>query len=279
METFRLLKSYMQFMGLTKLGLNYTDWIFSIISNCIFFLIFGIHSCATFSFFIFKAQTFREYAESFFYFSYALLELSWYALNFLHRDKYDDIFDQLNTIIAKSKFRFFLIFFSALNSESNDIVQYAGQGFSELFFEQWSVRPIRRASFAYSSHRIIFIHNSNGPWRRHLSGTIHNHFFHILTATKYLYFICNLFWIMLNENHWILLKNHFFIGTGSKSPISNSVYQKTIENVEKLSLKMYSILMLLVASLFVGSANIMAVYKYIASNYSTDTFQQMMPAA
>lgn len=34
----------------------------------------------------------------------------------------------------------------------------------------------------------------------------------------------------------------------------------------------------MVASPFVVSANVMAVYKYIASGYSTDTFEQMMPA-
>lgn len=181
----------MKSIGLAKLGPNFGEWIYSIFSNCIFFLIFATHSGATFSFFVFKAEVFREYAESFFYFSYALLELSWYTLNFLHRDKHADIFMRLDAMIAKSEF-------------------------SIIFF--------------------VWLHD---------------------------------FWMI----------NLYSPKTGSKSPISKSVYQVTTENVEKLSKKVYFILMVMVASLFVGSANLMAIYKYIASNYSTDTFKQQMPAA
>lgn len=60
--------------------------------------------------------------------------------------------------------------------------------------------------------------------------------------------------------------------------VSKWVYQQTHNNIEQFSKKMYTILMLVIASVYVIPANLMAIYDYIASGYSTDNFKQMMPA-
>lgn len=85
---------------------------------------------------------------------------------------------------------------------------------------------------------------------------------------------------MIGLIHFIVFKIFFFLffQTGSQNPVSESIYQETNKNVEKLSKKMYTILMLVIASLYVIPANLMAIYEYIASDYSTETFKQMMPA-
>lgn len=90
-------------MGITKVNSNYGEWIFSICSNCIFFLAYATHFSATLAFILFKAELFREYAEAFFYLTFTMLELSWYGLHILHRNECDDVFTQLDAIIAKSK--------------------------------------------------------------------------------------------------------------------------------------------------------------------------------
>lgn len=72
--------------------------------NCTIYAIFIQHLAATIWFFAFNAQTFREYAESFFYICYAMQLSSWYTLNFLNRVKYEQFFKELDGIIAQSKY-------------------------------------------------------------------------------------------------------------------------------------------------------------------------------
>lgn len=60
-------------------------------------------SLATIYFCAFDAQTFRNYAESFFYMCYALQSFAWYTMNFFNRFKYAQFFSELDEIIAQSK--------------------------------------------------------------------------------------------------------------------------------------------------------------------------------
>lgn len=101
MKSFTALKIYLRFLGIVQMD---SSRAFTIISNCVFFIIFIEHLLATLWFLLFNVQTFREFAESFFYVSYALLVLSWYGINFMHRQKYADNFEELDEIIDMSKF-------------------------------------------------------------------------------------------------------------------------------------------------------------------------------
>lgn len=102
MKCFTALQGYLRYLGIVQLSSTRGELIFTRILNCIFFTIFIEHSIATVWFLLFKAQTFREYAESFFYVSYALLVLSWYSINFIHRHKYANNFSKLDACIAMS---------------------------------------------------------------------------------------------------------------------------------------------------------------------------------
>lgn len=103
MKCFTALQGYLRYLGIVQLSPTRGELMFTRILNGIFFTIFIEHSIATVWFLLFKAQTFREYAESFFYVSYALLVLSWYSINFIHRHKYANNFSKLDACIAMSE--------------------------------------------------------------------------------------------------------------------------------------------------------------------------------
>lgn len=64
---------------------------------------------------------------------------------------------------------------------------------------------------------------------------------------------------------------------GSKNPLSRTIYQSINENVEILTRKIHSFLMVLLY-LFIGPADLMAIYD-ISSGRSTDNYKQIIPAA
>lgn len=103
MKSFEAVRGYLRWMGIVRLDSSYSEIIFTRTLICSFYTIFIGHLFAEFSFLFLDAQSFRDYAEVSFYLGYALLVLSWYSSHFMHRQKYADIFIELDTIIAKSK--------------------------------------------------------------------------------------------------------------------------------------------------------------------------------
>lgn len=71
--------------------------------NIIFIAFFINYFVTSLWFFVFAAQTFTEYSESFYYTMSAVLALSWYSI-FLHqRQNYAQVFADIDTMIEKSK--------------------------------------------------------------------------------------------------------------------------------------------------------------------------------
>lgn len=64
---------------------------------------------------------------------------------------------------------------------------------------------------------------------------------------------------------------------GSKSPASRLIFQNTNDKVERLSLTIHNFLLTL-WYLFVIPANLVAIYQYVSSGYSTEHLEQIIPA-
>lgn len=103
MESFRLLKTNLQVWGVLRSGPDFKEQLLRITMNIVFFTVIIQHALAVIWFFLFDAQTFREYVESFFYICYALQVFSWYTMHFMNRTKYGQFFAELDAIIAQSK--------------------------------------------------------------------------------------------------------------------------------------------------------------------------------
>lgn len=101
MESFRRLKRYLRQLGVVRLSSDRSEQNHGIAMNCLFFAVLTQHALATMSYFVFTAQTFREYAESFYYVTYTLQVYT--TMHFLNRNKYAQFFAELDAIVTLSK--------------------------------------------------------------------------------------------------------------------------------------------------------------------------------
>lgn len=90
-------------MGLVRLSSDRNEQMHGRAMNCLFFAVLTQHVLATSAYFLFTAQKFREYAESFYYVCYTLQVFAWYTMHFLNRTKYAESFAELDAIVALSK--------------------------------------------------------------------------------------------------------------------------------------------------------------------------------
>lgn len=74
-----------------------------IAKRCGLFAIYTTYFLAPTCYFIFEAQTPRQRSKSLILVLFSMLELSWYSVHLLQREKYVALFNELNSIIEKSK--------------------------------------------------------------------------------------------------------------------------------------------------------------------------------
>lgn len=182
MESFTESRILLRWLGIMRTDSSRSATLLMAISNCWFFTVFICHVSLTLSFFLFDAQIFREYVECFFHLAYAVLILSWYIIHFTNKQNYTNNFNELDAIIAKSK------------------------------------------------------------WFRR--GNVHD--------------------------------NASFICIGLENPLSNPIYQENHRNVQRSTVKTQRILLYILGT-FLIPGNLMAIYEYIASDYSTETFKLLLP--
>lgn len=104
MESFKILKKNMRFLGILRTASDQKDQNRSVIMNCLFYIVIIEHTLTLSAFLVFEAKTFREIAASFYYVCYTLQVLSWYTFLFLNRNKYADSFSELEEIVAQSNY-------------------------------------------------------------------------------------------------------------------------------------------------------------------------------
>lgn len=104
MKSFQRLTKYLRQYGLVRLSEDRQEQVsFSNAMNCLFFTILVQYLAANTWYFVFDAETFRDYVRSFSYLSYCVKLFAWYLMHFLNRYEYGRFFSELDGIIAQSK--------------------------------------------------------------------------------------------------------------------------------------------------------------------------------
>lgn len=85
-------------MGLWKYGVNH-----NLILNIVFIGMLINFFVTSLWYFAFTAQTFIEYSKCFYYMMSGLLGLIWYLIYIFQREKYAQVFIDLDILIGKSK--------------------------------------------------------------------------------------------------------------------------------------------------------------------------------
>lgn len=97
------LKYFFRWFGVLQFESQPNRRLIATILNWICSVFLFLYVLTTFWFFAFDAETFEDYSRSFFFFVTATLSVIWYAIYLMGKDKYADIFDDLDDIIEKSK--------------------------------------------------------------------------------------------------------------------------------------------------------------------------------
>lgn len=114
MEFFEALKEYFGWTGISRLNpsrvpnmfqskQSFIARIYQISAKCIIYGVLLILFVTSFSFFLFKAKTFHEYADIFFCTAVATLTTIWYSVLQWKFEQYAALFTKINNIIHKSK--------------------------------------------------------------------------------------------------------------------------------------------------------------------------------
>lgn len=103
MGSFTLLKRIMRFSGIL-FDPNHSKTLM-LISNCYFFVVFICYFLSTFWFFCFQAKVLAEYTGCFYFNCCSSLIFTWYWSYVSHRKDYADLFNALDAMIEKSKFK------------------------------------------------------------------------------------------------------------------------------------------------------------------------------
>lgn len=103
MKSIDLIKKLLRWYGILEFGSTSGEQVISIFLTCMVSTVFAIYFITTFLFFVFEAQTIDEYWECLFYMLCSMLVLSWYTTLFQQRANYNDLFDDLEAIVEKSK--------------------------------------------------------------------------------------------------------------------------------------------------------------------------------
>lgn len=92
-------------MGMLQLGSDPTSKRIAIVTRCVLFATYISYALAPAWFLVFEAQTTKEYSKSVLFILGALLINAWYLTFIFQSKKYAELFDELRTIIEKSKLK------------------------------------------------------------------------------------------------------------------------------------------------------------------------------
>lgn len=101
MKPLELLKIYLHAFGILERDSS-KQALFTIL-KCVHFSIFISNILTNLGFFLFQAHTMNEYSESSFYVLCSILDFWWYLVFFSYRQKFKGLFDDLDALIARSK--------------------------------------------------------------------------------------------------------------------------------------------------------------------------------
>lgn len=101
--TLDTLKRNFRWLGILQFDSQPNRMIIAAILNCICGGLFGFYVLSNLWFFIFDAVTYEDYSRSFFFCLSSSLGALWYATYLMGKNKYADIFDDLDDIVEKSE--------------------------------------------------------------------------------------------------------------------------------------------------------------------------------
>lgn len=103
MDSFKMLKNDLRSLGIYQQNSSQREKKLCIILSSAQFAIVLCIYISVIWYALFTAQTFREHAESFLYVSYGFWMLSWYTTFLWHKEKFGQIFADLDELLEKSK--------------------------------------------------------------------------------------------------------------------------------------------------------------------------------
>lgn len=101
MNSFVVLKKYLRLSGVLPWDSSRHGKCISTALKCVFFANYLTVLSQTVWFVLFEAVTFSEFSEGLYYLNGSLLMISWFTAYSFGRDKFVEIFEDLNKIIAK----------------------------------------------------------------------------------------------------------------------------------------------------------------------------------